>query len=165
MSTRSRVVVSRTATVLGAAALWLFAGGSLVHAAAVSETAVDKTEGRISRTLQYEKDGRSEGRVATGESRDEYPALVSGEMRKGSSSKTQGIQSEGSVTLQSVNYDFWVYHADVILFYDEDNDGYFTGIDLNFDVDKRRLYDLRYQRQRRLHDGYGAGGRLSDRRL
>ena len=38
------------------------------------------------------------------------------------------------------NTDFWIYSADVDLFLDQDNDGYFTGIDLLFDADS--YYDV-----------------------
>jgi len=120
---------------LGTTVLLCLAATSFADAGDSSATSVSPDGSRVSRTLQFEKNGRGDDRVPSGQSQDQYPALRTGEVRKGSSSKTQGIQSEGSVTLQSVNHDFWVYDADVILFYDQDNDGYFTGIDLNFDVD------------------------------
>ena len=44
-------------------------------------------------------------------------------------------QKAGAVSAQSANIDFWFYTADVVLFNDHDNDGYFHGIDLLFDAD------------------------------
>jgi hypothetical protein len=41
-----------------------------------------------------------------------------------------GAQQAGAMT-----NDFWFYTADVVLFNDDDNDGYFHGVDLLFDAD------------------------------
>jgi len=43
-------------------------------------------------------------------------------------------------TKQFAAYDFWFYTADVVLFNDDDFDGYYWGVDLLFDVDT--LYDV-----------------------
>jgi hypothetical protein len=68
------------------------------------------------------------------ESRDEYQAGVSsGEPRQKTKS---GGQSKASLNeSMSPNPDFWFYLADVELYGDSDRDGYFSGIDLLFDVD------------------------------
>ena len=44
-------------------------------------------------------------------------------------------QKAGLSAAQSPNTEFWFYSADVVLFNDHDNDGYFHGIDLLFDAD------------------------------
>ena len=57
---------------------------------------------------------------------DAYAPLEKGGERGKTASGTQS---------HSLAYDFWFYDADVALFLDEDNDGFYTGIDLNFDID------------------------------
>ena len=74
------------------------------------------------------------GNVTT--STDEHEALKKDGSRdktgtRGSSAKPGGNEQAS----MSTNYDFWFYDADVILFNDDDNDGYYHGIDLLFDVD------------------------------
>ena len=44
-------------------------------------------------------------------------------------------QKAGTASMQSVDPNFWFYEADVALFSDFDNDGYYFGIDLMFDAD------------------------------
>jgi len=67
---------------------------------------------------------------------EEHEALVTAGSR--ATSKTRGgFAKPGAgpgVTLKSAN-DFWFFDADVVLFNDDDNDGYFHGIDLLFDAD------------------------------
>lgn len=119
-------------TALGAV---LLAGGAMAASDSAATVGDTLSEKRVSRTQHFRKDGRSAARLASSgtESIDEYSALESDGNRTTISSKTAGM--EGTTTSQSFGYDFWVYTADVILFYDEDNDGHFTGIDLNFDID------------------------------
>jgi len=66
------------------------------------------------------------------ESRDEFAALQTTGDRKTESSRQS---KAGQAVLESANVDFWFYTADVVLFNDHDNDGYFAGIDLLFDAD------------------------------
>jgi len=48
----------------------------------------------------------------------------------------RSAKSAGSINqTHTANTDFWFYLADVDLFADQDNDGYFAGIDLLFDAD------------------------------
>jgi len=80
------------------------------------------------------------GATATTEpSRDEYGALtVSGDRNKSTRASGQQKTSDSSAPLP--NTDFWIYTADVELFADRDNDGYYAGIDLLFDADT--YYDV-----------------------
>jgi hypothetical protein len=41
----------------------------------------------------------------------------------------------GAAMTKPGSFDFWFYEADVVLFNDDDNDGFFHGIDVLFDVD------------------------------
>lgn len=66
--------------------------------------------------------------------RDQYKSLsVSGSRSKPARSDGQQKLSDGRTA--SPNVDFWIYSVDVELFLDRDRDGYFTGIDLQFDAD------------------------------
>jgi hypothetical protein len=67
-------------------------------------------------------------------SKDEFEALT----REGErDNKTSAIEQRESAGSQSpgLNTDFWFYDAFVTLFSDADRDGYFTGIELEFDAD------------------------------
>ena len=103
---------------------------SATSAAAVVESDGDK---RISNSTHFQGDGR-ENAVAIKESRDEYEALgSSGESREKTRSRTPSKSS--SLQSASANDDFWFYLVDVELYGDSDRDGYYSGIDLLFDVD------------------------------
>lgn len=67
------------------------------------------------------------------ESEEEYDGLVTDGERVGSD--TRGASAKGSGIAQKGTSDFWFYEADVILFNDDDLDGYYWGIDLLFDAD------------------------------
>lgn len=72
-------------------------------------------------------------------SADEHAALsVSGSRSK--PMRAGGQQKLSANDAASPNTDFWIYSADVQLFADVDNDGYFAGIDLLFDADT--YYDV-----------------------
>ena len=66
------------------------------------------------------------------ESRDEFDALQKSGERSPAVSRQAKI---GQAAAESANIDFWFYAADVVLFNDHDDDGYFAGIDLLFDAD------------------------------
>ena len=89
------------------------------------------TEPRVSVSRQIRRGGR-DGQA--GDSvRHEFGALQSTGKRE---RPTAGKLGESSTaTARAVNEDFWFYDADVILFNDNDNDGYYHGIDLLIDVD------------------------------
>jgi len=72
--------------------------------------------------------------VAIKESRDEYDELaVSGTSNGKTRSRAATKNSSGQ--LMSPNSDFWFYLVDVDLFADDDRDGFYSGVDLLFDVD------------------------------
>jgi hypothetical protein len=103
---------------------------SATSAAAVVEEAGNK---RVSNSTHSQGDGR-ENAVVIKESRDEYEPLgSSGESREKTRSRKQSKSS--SLQSASANSDFWFYLADVELYGDSDRDGYYSGIDLLFDVD------------------------------
>lgn len=83
-------------------------------------------EGRTSSSIHTSHGGR--------ESFDQYGALETSGERKPSKAYAQSSKP-GFAVSQSSSFDFWFYEADVVLFSDDDNDGYFYGIDLLFDVD------------------------------
>jgi len=124
---------TRTKRFLALTAFALFAG----PLAAQSTNAGDSTNdgSRKSITLHHVTGGRDNPRV-TRETTEDYAALVTSGSR--ASSKTRGGQSKiGGVSTSTAtsNLDFWFYNTDVQLFNDDDNDGYYHGIDLLFDVD------------------------------
>ena len=67
---------------------------------------------------------------------EDYGALnITGERNKFSTRAGFAKPGAGSSSVQSTSFDFWIYDADVQLFNDDDNDGYFYGVDLLFDAD------------------------------
>jgi hypothetical protein len=92
-------------------------------------------ESRTSTTKHYVTGGR-EGSEPTAVSRDRYDGLNREGLRE-NPGKSQGGDGKpsGEVMAQSVTHDFWIFYADVVLFGDDDGDGYFYGIDLLFDAD------------------------------
>lgn len=87
-------------------------------------------EQRASMTRQIPQGGR--GAADTGEIRHSYPALNRQGQRSARGHQKTGA---GAVASQSASNDFWFYRADVVLFNDDDRDGYYHGIDLLFDAD------------------------------
>jgi len=74
---------------------------------------------------------------ATGSTtREAYGALkTTGERSRSGTRAGNAKPGAGSTVAQSTSFDFWIYDADVVLFNDDDNDGYFYGVDLLFDAD------------------------------
>ena len=113
----------------------LIATALLTVISATSAAAVVEEDGnkRVSNSTHSQGDGR-ENAVVIKESRDEYEPLdSSGESREKTGSRKQSKSS--SLQSASANSDFWFYLADVELYGDSDRDGYYSGIDLLFDVD------------------------------
>lgn len=112
-----------------------FAAGLLAFA--VFDTSLaDTTDELRSSVSHHVLEGGRENPVAPRKSSEEYESLVtSGPREKSATRGASAKPGSESAGTQSVNYDFWIYDADVILFNDEDNDGYFHGIDLLFDAD------------------------------
>lgn len=110
-------------------ALYLMAGLMLLSGIALA----DESQKRMSVTTQMTKAERDQGQPGK-ISEHEYDALVAGGERKATAKSN--TQSKAAFSASSVaNTDFWFYTADVVLFNDHDNDGYFHGIDLLFDAD------------------------------
>ena len=106
-------------------------------ALAVSGVALaDATEEARSSNSHHIIEGGRANPVVTSESTDEYGSLVTSGSRSEESTRSgSGKPGSGSAGAQSINHDFWIFDADVVLFNDDDNDGYFHGIDLLFDAD------------------------------
>lgn len=95
--------------------------------------AVEGDELRRSTTRQIVAGGH-DGQPSSART-DEYRALrTQGE--RGSTSGDSGQKPVGDSTVsRSTSNDFWFFAADVVLFNDDDEDGYYHGIDLLFDAD------------------------------
>jgi hypothetical protein len=125
METRTRLI-TRTKLRL---ALILMAGLMLLSGIALAQ----EPQKRLSVMTQMTKAERDQGRSGK-VSEHEYDALVAGGERE-KTAKSSGQSKAGFSASQAANIDFWFYTADVVLFNDHDNDGYFNGIDLLFDAD------------------------------
>lgn len=88
---------------------------------------------RLSLTTQYAKAQRDRGDSGA-VSEDEFSVLTT-EGDRSTGKQSRGQSKTGSASLMSPNTDFWFYTADVLLFNDHDQDGYYYGIDLLFDAD------------------------------
>jgi hypothetical protein len=113
----------------------LLAAALLVLISATSAAAVggDEDDKRVTVSTHLKGDGRDNA-VTIKESRDEYEPLgTNGASREKTRSGSQSKAASG--VSMSPNADFWFYLADVELYGDSDRDGFYSGIDLLFDVD------------------------------
>lgn len=119
-----------TATLLGIS-LAILPG---LAATAPEETGTSNDETRMSITRHHVEGGRENPSNVKETTEDYDPLLNSGDR---SSAVTRGSSSKpgGETATEAGSYDFWIYDVDVILFNDDDRDGYFHGIDLLFDAD------------------------------
>ena len=110
--------------------MFFAAGVAIISANALADTA---GIGRASITTQNTREQRDNG--VTGRiSADEHAALVvNGE--RGTNIRPAANAKATVQSTQAPNTDYWFYSADVVLFNDHDNDGYYQGIDLLFDAD------------------------------
>ena len=115
----------------------LFVAGLLaLTVSGASQAAADTTDESRSSISRHYADGGRDNPTITSESKDDFEALVkSGTRSKTATSAGSSKLGSGTESTQSVAYDFWFYDVDVDLFADDDNDGYFHGIDLLFDAD------------------------------
>ena len=111
-----------------AAILFLSAANTELSAEEAAATVGDTDEIRVSRSLRGNRDRIREKYLKLEKSDDNYNALSLSGTRSSPSGK------------QNADHDFWFYTADVILFNDDDFDGYYWGIDLLFDADT--YYDV-----------------------
>ena len=110
-------------------ALYLMAGLMFLSGIALAE----EPQKRLSVTTQMSKAERDQGQPGK-ISEHEYDALVATGKREKTTKSV--VHSKAGFSAQAVtNADFWFYTADVVLFNDHDNDGYYHGIDLLFDAD------------------------------
>lgn len=90
-----------------------------------------RAESDVERTVEsthYSPGGRDD-RQAVKTTRDDFaPTIVD-------KTKIREVTKTGTQNARSVSNDFWFYSADIVLFGDEDFDGYYSGIDLLFDAD------------------------------
>ena len=114
----------------------LLAGAVLliaISATSAAAPAADDDGKRVTLSKHYQGDGR-ENAVAIKESRDEYGELSVSGTRNGKTKSTADAKTSSGQAM-SPNVDFWFYLADVDLYADVDRDGYYSGVDLLFDVD------------------------------
>lgn len=90
---------------------------------------------RTSISLHRVRGGRDSA-SATRETTEDYGGLITkGDRSKSATRSTFSKPGTSAVTAEAASFDFWFYEADVILYNDDDNDGFFHGIDLLFDID------------------------------
>jgi hypothetical protein len=99
----------------------------------VSGAALAEEASRLSKTTQVSRADRDQGLPGKVDENAFAPLALIGPRDKPFLSGAQGKAAVSAS--QSPNTDFWFYSADVVLFNDHDNDGYFHGIDLLFDAD------------------------------
>lgn len=113
----------------------MFVAGLLALVASGASLA-DATDDVRSSESRHVIQGGRENPTVSSESAEEYePLVTSGSRSKSGTRGGSAKPGSDSETAQSVNHDFWFFDADVVLFNDDDNDGYFHGIDLLFDAD------------------------------
>lgn len=102
----------------------------LLAAAGMAETTAEPRQSMTSQGTDIPR-----GSVGTENATfDEYAPLRTEGTRSGKDRRS-AQQKTGGVVAQSGDPNFWFYDVDLQLFADHDRDGYFTGIDLLFDVD------------------------------
>jgi len=112
--------------------IFLVLGTSLVTAMAALNTSAEEL--RTSTTTQTSKADRLAGHAGR-VSKDEYTSLLTTGDRATDKQSRRSKQTGAANNSAVVNYDFWFYSADVLLFNDHDVDGHYHGIDLLFDAD------------------------------
>ena len=115
----------------------LLVGASLmivISATSSAATVADGDDKRVSLSRHFQGDGRDDA-VAIKETRDEYGELSVTGVRAGKTRSSVQSKTSTEQPAMSPNTDFWFYLADVELYADDDRDGYYSGVDLLFDVD------------------------------
>ena len=110
----------------------------------VSATSLASPEGAVGASAEEDRSSVSSHTIRGGRDNptvqnrttEEYSTLkVTGERSRSGTRAGFAKPGAGSSSAQSTSFDFWIYDADVQLFNDDDNDGYFHGVDLLFDAD------------------------------
>ena len=104
---------------------------SLVATAGQTALAAE-TDARVSVTTQGLASER--GVVPGGATHDTYDALTR-DSKRGKQSAAASQQAASANNAVALNTEFWFYDAYVTLFADSDGDGFYTGIELEFDAD------------------------------
>jgi hypothetical protein len=128
MSTRTRNNRHDWLRVL--ALLMVLAAMTISLPATAESTEAVADEPRTSKSLHIRQGGR-DNRDNGAETFDIYEGF----RQTGPRAKPSASAKTGAAQAETSAYDFWVYEADVILFADDDRDGYFYGIDLLIDAD------------------------------
>ena len=110
----------------------IVAASLMIAIAANTEAASAEPETRVTHSKHLQGNGRDNA-VELGVTQNEYDKYSQSGRR--SSKMSSGARDKGVAAAVSPNTDFWFYLADVELYADEDRDGYYSGIDLLFDVD------------------------------
>jgi hypothetical protein len=104
-------------------------------AAAISSVDALADEAERTSVSRHSTGGR-DNPTAAAESKEAHDALVtSGTRNAGDTRGSASTASQGTAMAKPGSFNFWFYEADVILFNDDDADGFYHGIDLLFDVD------------------------------
>lgn len=135
MSRKSRSIAFNKNLPLFIVSLMAFVASGVVLAAPGAGTSVADDEPRSSITRHSIRGGR-DNPTKVGETTEDYtPLIVSGDRKSAGTRGSYAKPGAGSAGSRSGSFDFWIYDADVILFNDDDVDGYYHGIDLLFDAD------------------------------
>ena len=136
MSTRfERRKMRPIGLILMIAGLLSFAISSVSLASPEGAAGTSAEEARSSVSSHTIEGGRDNPSVQS-KTTEEYVALkTTGERSRSSTRAGFAKPGAGSSSSESTSFDFWIYDADVQLFSDDDNDGYFYGVDLLFDAD------------------------------
>jgi hypothetical protein len=101
--------------------------------ATVQSVVADEGDKRVTITTQGSASERDAGTLIPS-SRDEFGALLVSGKRDSRPGETE-LQKSSMNSAAGLNTDFWFYDAWVALYSDIDRDGFYTGIELNFDAD------------------------------
>jgi hypothetical protein len=96
-----------------------------------------EAEVRESSSLYFDKGGRERTSLDARTNDAFDPLVTTGLRQKPGAATPNGKTSSTTAAVESTkgSDDFWFYYADVELFSDDDNDGYFYGLDVLFDAD------------------------------
>lgn len=140
MSRKIEMVVDHLKSAGLLAAVALLATTSVLANADLQKTAPAPEDQRSSESLHFSKGGRANLRSPEKGtlSVDQYAPLKTDGARARIATKPSGAKASDGAS-QSISTDFWIFDVDVQLFNDDDDDGYFYGVDLLFDADT--IYD------------------------
>ncbi len=96
----------------------------------------DTTDEERSSVSRHIVSGGRDSPGASSDSVEEYESLVTSGLRDKHGTRSGSAKTgSGLASAENLTHDFWIFDADVILFNDDDNDGFYHGIDLLFDAD------------------------------